>query len=207
MKVLLLNGSPNENGSTFTALSEVAKALEQSGVGSEIMQIGKQPIRGCTACGACGNLGGRCVFDDDRVNRFLEKMAQADGLVVGSPVYYSSPNGAVLALLDRAFYAGDAFAYKPAAAVASARRAGTSAALDALNKYFTISRMPVVPSQYWNMIHGNSAEQARQDLEGLQTMRVLGRTMAWMLKCIEAGKNAGVDYPADEERVWTNFIR
>ena len=207
MKVLLLNGSPNEAGCTYTALSEVAGVLEQQGIVSEIMQIGKTPVHGCTACGACYDGRGRCVFDDDIVNLFLEKMEAADGLVIGSPVYFAAPNGALLALLDRAFYAGSHFAYKPAAAVTSARRAGTTATLDVLNKYFTIRHMPVVSSQYWNMVHGKTPEEVRQDREGMQTMRTLGRNMAWMLKCMEAGKQAGVPFPEHEAVLRTNFIR
>ncbi len=207
MKVLLLNGSPNEKGCTYTALSEVAGALEQQGIETEIMQIGKAPVRGCTACGSCYSGSGRCVFNDDIVNVFIEKMETAHGLVVGSPVYFAGPNGALLALLDRAFYAGSQFAYKPAAAVASARRAGTTATLDVINKYFTIRHMPIAPSQYWNMVHGHNPEEVRQDLEGMQIMRTLGRNMAWMLQCFEAGKNAGVPFPEAEEVVRTNFIR
>lgn len=207
MKVLLLNGSPNQKGCTYTALREVANALESHGIETEIMQIGTMPIRGCVACGGCYDGRGRCVYDDDIVNQFLEKMAVADGLVIGSPVYYAGPNGALLALLDRAFYAGDVFAYKPAAAVASARRAGTTATLDVLNKYFPINQMPIVPSQYWNMVHGNDAGEALQDLEGMQIMRTLGHNMAWMLACFEAGQKAGVTLPKAENRVWTNFIR
>ena len=134
-------------------------------------------------------------------------MEQADGLVVGSPVYYASANGSLFALLDRLFYAGKNFAYKPGAAVASARRAGTTATLDALNKYFTIAQMPVVSSSYWNMVHGRDASDVEQDLEGLQTMRVLGKNMAWLLKCLEAGKNAGISVPSPEEKTWTNFVR
>ena len=207
MKVLLLNGSPHPHGCTFTALSEVAKTLEESGVETEILQIGAKPVRGCIACGGCAGKG-RCVFGDDIVNTLIEKMEQADGFIVGSPVYYASANGAVECILDRAFYAGGkAFVHKPAAAVASARRAGTTATLDELTKYFTISQMPVVSSTYWPMVHGNKPEDVAKDEEGLQVMRNLGRNMAWLLKCIEAGKQAGVQVPEAERQYRTNFIR
>lgn len=206
MKVILLNGSPHEQGCTYTALQEVAGALGASGIETELIQMGKQPIAGCTACGACKKTG-RCVFSGDSVNETLEKMEQADGLVVGSPVYYASPNGSIVSYLDRLFFAGNCFAYKPAAAVASARRAGTTATLDMLNKYFSISNMMVVSSQYWNMVHGSCPEDVRKDEEGLQTMRVLGNNMAWLLKSIEAGKAAGIALPDQEERKYTNFIR
>ena len=207
MKVLLLNGSPHPHGCTFTALSEVAKTLEENGVETEILQIGAKPVRGCIACGGCAGKG-RCVFGDDIVNTLIEKMEQADGFIVGSPVYYASANGAVECILDRAFYAGGkAFVHKPAAAVASARRAGTTATLDELTKYFTISQMPVVSSTYWPMVHGGKAEDVAKDEEGLQIMRNLGRNMAWLLKCIEAGKQAGVQVPEAERQYRTNFIR
>lgn len=205
MKVLLLNGSPHEKGCTHRALLEVAGALEHEGIETEMVHIGNQAVHGCIGCGKCGETG-RCVFKGDPVNAFLDKMEQADGLVVGSPVYYASANGSLYSFLDRLFYAGGCFAYKPAAAVASARRAGTTATLDTLNKYFTISQMPVVSSQYWNMVHGNSPEEVEQDLEGLQIMRTLGKNMAWMLKCFEAGKAAGVALPEAEKRARTNFI-
>ena len=207
MKVLLLNGSPHPHGCTFTALSEVAKTLEENGVETELLQIGTKPVRGCIACGGCAGKG-RCVFGDDIVNTLIEKMEQADGFIVGSPVYYASANGAVECILDRAFYAGGkAFVHKPAAAVASARRAGTTATLDELTKYFTISQMPVVSSTYWPMVHGGKAEDVAKDEEGLQIMRNLGRNMAWLLKCIEAGKQAGVQVPEAERQYRTNFIR
>ena len=207
MKVLLLNGSPHAKGCTFTALSEVAKELETQGIQTEILQIGTQPVRGCIGCRRCRTTG-HCIFDDDIVNLVIDKAAEADGFIVGSPVYYASANGALIALLDRIFYAGSKnFVYKPAAAVVSARRAGTTASFDELNKYFTISQMPVVSSQYWNMVHGNTPDEVRQDLEGLQIMRTLGRNMAWLLRCIEAGKKANVSLPEAEPRVATNFIR
>ena len=206
MNVLLLNGSPHRHGCTAVALDEVAKTLAECGVESETMWIGAKPVRGCIACGGCRGKG-RCVFDDDPANLLIEKMAQADGLVVGSPVYYASANGSLVSLLDRAFYACGGFAGKPAAAVASARRAGTTATLDELNKYFTICGMPVVSSTYWNLIHGNTAEEARRDAEGLQTMRNLARNMAWLLRCIEAGAQAGAVFPQQEGGIRTNFIR
>lgn len=204
MKVILLNGSPHKEGCTDTALREVEGSLLENGIETERIWIGGSAW-GCTACGACKKTG-RCVVDD-AVNEVLEKMETADGLVVGSPVYYASPNGSLVSFLVRLFYAGSCFAYKPAAAVASARRAGTTATIDMLNKYFTISNMMVVSSQYWNMVHGNSPKEVKQDLEGLQTMRTLGANMAWLLQCIEAGKAAGVALPKPEEKIKTNFIR
>lgn len=206
MKVLLLNGSPHEKGCTYTALSEVAKTLNECGINTEMIQIGNRAIRGCIGCGGCSGKG-RCIFDDDAVNEIITKMEAADGLVVGSPVYFASPNGNLLSLLDRLFYAGNCFAHKPAAAVVSARRAGTTVSLDDLNKYFTIKQMPVVSSNYWNMVHGNCPEEVLQDVEGLQTMRNLARNMAWLLECIECGKQNGIQAPEAEKKVWTNFIR
>ena len=206
MKVLLLNGSSHRNGTTYTALEEVARALKNEGIDTEIYQLGNPEIRDCSGCGACRQIG-KCVYNDI-VNEFVEKARMSDGFVFGSPVYYAHPSGRILSFLDRAFYSGSsAFAYKPAAAVAAARRSGTTASFDVINKYFTICNMPVVSSQYWNNIHGNSAEDARQDDEGLQTMRTLGRNMAWMLKCIEAGQKAGITKPQPEEKIKTNFIR
>lgn len=206
-KVLLINGSGNEHGCTYTALSEVAATLEKEGIATEIIQLGKDPVRDCIGCGACAKLG-KCVFDDDLVNQVHEKALEADGFVFGTPVYYAHPSGRILSFLDRLFYSGGgAFAFKPGAAVASARRAGTTASLDVLNKYFTITRMPVVSSNYWNMVHGNTPEEVKQDLEGLQIMRGIGQNMAWMIKCIEAGKAAGISYPQTEKKIKTNFIR
>lgn len=205
--VLLINGSGNEKGCTYTALNQVAMTLNQEGIETEIYQVGKNPIRDCIGCLGCAKTGA-CVFGDDAVNEVIEKIKQADGLVVGTPVYYAHPSGRVLSLLDRVFYAGGRyFAFKPSAAVASARRAGTTASLDVLNKYFTIAKMPVVSSNYWNMVHGNKPEEVLQDLEGLQIMRGIGQNMAWMIKCIEAGKAAGITYPEPEQKVRTNFIR
>ena len=207
MKVLLINGSPHKNGCTYTALSEVANTLREEGMETEILHIGAKPIQGCTACGHCYTGPDKCVFDDDMVNRILEKGEQADAFVFGSPVYYASANGAMIALMDRLFYAGDCFKNKPGACVVSARRAGTTAALDQMLKYLTISSMVVVGSQYWAMVHGSTPEQVREDKEGLQTMRTLGRNMAWLLKCIQAGRQANIPLPEREARMWTNFIR
>lgn len=206
-KVLLVNGSGNAHGCTYTALTEVAKALEAEGVEAEIFQIGNGPVRDCIGCGGCGRKK-ECVFNDDRVNEFVKLAKDADGFVFGSPVYYAHPSGRILSFLDRAFYSGkDAFAYKPAASVVSARRGGTTASVDVLNKYFGISQMPVVSSTYWNMVHGNTPEEVKQDLEGLQIMRGIGHNMAWILKCIEAGKAAGIGCPEGEKKISTNFIR
>lgn len=210
MKVLLFNGSCNEHGCTYTALKEIAEALENNGIDSEIIQIGKGPIRDCIGCGACRKLGGQCVFKDDIVNESIEKAKDADGFIFGSPVYYAHPSGRLLSFMDRLFYAGGAnFKFKPAAAIASARRAGTTASLDAIIKHFTINQMPVVSSNYWPMVHGgqNCPDDVKKDLEGLQVMRTLGNNMAWLLKCIDAGKKSGINYPTEEERIWTNFIR
>ena len=209
MKVLLFNGSSNTHGCTYTALEEIASALQNNGIETEIIQIGKVAIRDCIGCGACRKIGGKCVFKDDIVNEVIEKAKTADGFIFGSPVYYAHPSGRLLSFMDRIFYAGGAnFAFKPAAAIVSARRAGTTASLDAITKHFTINQMPVVSSNYWPMVHGaqNSPDDVKQDLEGLQIMRVLGNNMAWLLKCIEAGRQAGIDKPQAEERVWTNFI-
>ena len=209
MHVLLINGSPREKGCTYTALSEIAQTLQKEGAGTEILHIGSAPIRGCTACAQCKRTGsGRCAFGEDIVNVILEKAEAADGFVFGSPVYYASANGAMISVMDRMFYAGKAFAHKPAACVVSARRGGTTAALDQLNKYLAIAGMPMAPSMYWNMVHGHTPEDVRQDEEGLQIMRVLGRNMAWLLRCIQAGKKAGIALPTlDEPRLRTNFIR
>jgi multimeric flavodoxin WrbA len=206
MKVLLVNGSHHEKGCTYTALAEVAKALNANGVETEIYQLAGKKIEGCRGCWACKKVK-ECVFDDGTVNEFVKKAAEFDGFVFGSPVYYASASGALISFMDRVFYSGGKnLAYKPAAAVVSCRRAGASTTFDVINKYFTISNMPIVSSNYWNEIHGNTAEEAAQDEEGLQTMRVLGNNMAWMLKCIELGKEAGVT-PVTERKVWTNFIR
>ena len=206
MKILVVNGSPHANGCTYTALCEVAAALEAEGMETEMIQVGTKPVSGCLGCGACIKTG-KCVIDDV-VNKFIEKAKEADGFVFGSPVHYAGASGAITSFMDRAFYGKAAiYADKPAAAIVSCRRGGATAAFEQLNKYFTISNMPIVSSQYWNMVHGNTPEQVRQDLEGLQTMRTLGKNMAWLLKCIEAGKAAGIAKPEREAKVATNFIR
>ena len=206
MKVLLVNGSPHAQGCTYTALCEVAAALEKQGIETELFQVGTKPISGCLGCGACIKTG-KCVIDDV-VNEFVEKAKDADGFVFGSPVHYAGASGAITSFMDRAFYGkGAVYANKPAAAVMSCRRGGATATLDQLNKYFTISNMPIVSSQYWNMVHGNTPDEVRQDAEGMQTMRTLGINMAWLLKCIEAGKTAGIAMPEREAKVATNFIR
>ncbi|AWK50802.1 flavodoxin family protein [Clostridium beijerinckii] len=209
MKVLLINGSPKAKGCTYTALCEVANELEKENIETEIFHIGNKPISGCIGCGGCHKNGeGKCVFSDDIVNVALEKAKEADGFVFGSPVHYAAPSGSITSFLDRLFYAGGgSFQYKLGAAIVSCRRGGATSAFDQLNKYFTISNMPVVSSQYWNMVHGNTPEEVKQDLEGMQTMRTLGKNMAWLLKCIQTGKEAGVSLPEKEPRVGTNFIR
>ena len=205
MKVLLVNGSHHEKGCTYTALAEVAKALNANGVETEIFWIGQNQTSGCTGCWACKKLR-KCVIEDG-LNEFVEKAATFDGYVFGSPVYYASAAGALVSFMDRLFYSGGrGLAYKPAAAVVSCRRAGASTTFDVINKYFTINNMPIVSSNYWNEIHGNKAEEAAQDEEGLQTMRVLGNNMAWLLKCIELGKIEGLE-PVKEKKIMTNFIR
>ncbi|HIZ63763.1 MAG TPA: flavodoxin family protein [Firmicutes bacterium] len=206
MKVLLVNGSPRAAGCTNTALEEVAKTLGEAGIETEIFWLGAKPVQDCVACGKCRELK-KCVFDDV-VNTLIEKAKAADGFVFGSPVYYAHPSGRVQSALDRAFYAGKyAFAGKPGAAVVSARRGGTASSFDVINKYFGISSMPVVSSTYWNMVYGNTPDEVRRDEEGMQTMRNLGRNMAYLLRCIEAGKAAGIEVPAQEGAFKTNFIR
>lgn len=210
MNVLLVNGSPHEHGCTYTALSEVKNTLEQEGIGTALFWIGTKPIAGCMACKKCVTLG-KCVFND-RVNEFLEIAGNFDGYVFGSPVHWASAGGAVTSFMDRAFYAGmngghDLFYLKPAAAVVSARRAGTTATFEQLNKYFGLLEMPVISSQYWNLVHGMNADEVRQDIEGMQTMRTLARNMAYFLKCREAGRKSGVPLPKREPITFTNFIR
>ncbi|XUX01029.1 MAG: flavodoxin family protein [Dehalogenimonas sp.] len=210
MKVLLVNGSPHPHGCTYTALEEVANTLNAEGIETQIFQISIEPISGCIACKTCAKKG-RCNFDDC-VNDFVDLAQGADGFIFGSPVHYAAASGAITSFMDRAFYSDSnaarrSFYLKPAAAVVSARRAGTTAAFDQLNKYFTIAEMPVISSQYWNMVHGAVPEDVKKDLEGLQTMRVLGRNMAWFLKCKEAGIKAGIPFPVKEPKVRTNFIQ
>ena len=208
MKVLLINGSPNAEGCTYTALLEVAKELEKESIKTEIFHVGNKPIRACTACRGC--TAGKCVFNDDAVNIVIEKAKNTDAFVIGSPVHFAGPSGQITSFLSRVFFAGrssNCFENKPGASIVSCRRGGATATFDQLNKYFAISNMPVVPSQYWNMVHGNTPEEVKQDLEGMQTMRTLGRNMAWLLKSIQAGKEAGISLPKKETRVATNFIR
>lgn len=208
MKVLLVNGSPREHGCTYTALEEMARTLEGEGIGAEIFWIGNKPIAGCIGCGGCRKSGGRCVFGGDKVTEFIDRIDDYDGFVFGSPVHYAAAGGAVTCFMDRVFYsAGAKMRSKPGAAIVSARRAGTTAALDQLNKYFYISGMPIPTSQYWPMVHGNTPEEVRQDAEGLQILRFLAKNMAWLLKCIEAGKQAGIEPPEREPWARTNFIR
>ena len=206
MKVLMLNGSSKQKGNTYRALLEVGQQLEQEGISYEIFQLGGQPIRDCIGCGKCTDQG--CVFTDDKVNEFIAKAKEADGFVFGTPVYYAHPSGRILSFLDRVFYSSSkAFAFKPAASVAVARRGGCSASFDVLNKYFGISQMPVVSSTYWNMVHGRVPGEAEQDGEGLQTMRNLARNLAWMLKCFKLGQEQGISRPETERSSMTNFIR
>jgi multimeric flavodoxin WrbA len=193
MKVLLINGSRRKSGCTYTALKEVADVLESEKISTEIIHVGIDAVN--------GNI-------DKAVKETAAMLDEVDGIVLGSPVYYASPSGEIQVFLDRLFYIhGDKLKHKPGAVVASARRAGTTAALDVLNKYLMINEMPVVSSQYWTMVHGNSPEEVRQDAEGMQTMRILGKNMAWLLQCIEAGRQAGILPERTEERVWTNFVR
>lgn len=204
-KILLINGSPNEHGCTYTALSEIAETLSKNNVESEILYLGKKPVAGCIACGKCYQTG-RCVFND-KVNEVLEKLDEYDGIVVGSPVYYAGPSGQLCAFLDRLFYCSESrMAGKLAASVVSCRRGGASAAFDRLNKYFGISNMHIVGSQYWNQVHGFTPDDVRKDGEGLQTMRTLAQNMAWMLKGIETGRKGGVKTPQYEKRISTHFI-
>ena len=205
MKVLLLNGSPHENGNTFLSLSEIAKTLKDEGIDSEIFYIGKDPVASCMGCGACAKLQ-RCVFDKDKVNEFVNKMAESDALIVGSPVHYAGATGAITVFLGRAFFSGWGSG-KHAAAVAVARRAGTSSTLDQLNKYFGISQMPVISGRYWNNVHGQTQGQVSEDFEGLQNLRYLARNMAYFLKCKEIAKNAGIEPPQEEDVTFTNFVR
>jgi len=205
MKVLLINGSARPNGCTFTALSEVAGVLKSENIETQIFHIGNREIHGCIACGKCVDTK-KCIFTDDKVNECIDLARDADGIIVGSPVYYAGPNGVLCSFLDRMFFLKHGlYAFKPAAAVVSCRRGGASATFDRLNKYFTISSMPVVSSQYWNSVHGNTPDEVRQDLEGLQVMRTLGRNMAWLMKSIE---KAGLPLPVSPEPpARTNFIR
>ena len=206
MKVLMLNGSSHINGTTMAALTEVGKALEEDGIEYEIFQIGGGPVADCLGCGQCTENG--CIFSDDAVNAFVAKAKEADGYIFGTPVYYAHPSGRIQSFLDRVFYSsGKHFAHKPGASVAVARRGGTATTFDVLNKYFGITQMITVGSTYWNQVHGRNAEDAAKDLEGMQTMRNLGHNMAWVLKCLEAGKENGLVPPTADRSNQTNFIR
>lgn len=207
MKVLLINGSPNAHGCTYTGLSEIAQTLQEEGVQAEIIQLGKKPISGCIACFKCRETQ-RCAIKD-KVNDFLDMAREADGFVFGSPVHYAAASGALTSFMDRAFFAAakEVFHLKPGTAIVSARRGGCASAFDQINKYFTISQMPVISGSYWNMIHGWTPDDVRKDEEGLLNMRVLARNMAWFLRCKEAGAKAGIALPVQEERVMTNFIQ
>lgn len=207
MKVLLINGSPRQQGNTATALAEVARQLAAEGIESEMVWIGNKPVRGCIACGQCTAKGlGRCAFDDDVCNSISAKFKEADALIVGSPVYYGQPNGALLSIIQRAFYSnGASIAGKPAAAIAVCRRGGATSTFEALNMPFLMMNMPVVTSQYWNIAYGREPGQAAQDTEGMQTMRTLARNMAWLLKCTEGKRAPG--RPADEPWEAMHFVR
>lgn len=206
MKVLLVNGSPKKEGCTYTALTEVSKTLNEEGIETEIFWLGNKPVGGCMGCGKCKEIG-KCVFDDV-VNEFALKVKEADGFVFGSPVHYASATGNITGFMDRLFYsAGKNLAFKPAATIVSARRAGTTATYDQLNKYYGITQMPIISSRYWNMVHGSTPDDVRKDKEGMQIMRILGRNMAYYLKCIEAGKEKGIELPKKEDITFTNFIR
>ena len=208
MKVLLFNGSSKAKGCTNRALQEIEKELNENGIETEIICIGGVEIRDCNGCGVCRENNGYCIFDDDAINEYIDKAKKADGFIFGTPVYYAHPSGRLLSAMDRMFYAGSsAFMYKPGAAIASARRAGTTASLDVLNKYMTIACMPIVSSSYWNVVHGNNPEEVEKDFEGLQTMENLGKNMVWLLQSIEAGKKAGVLKPILNKENRTNFIR
>ena len=207
MKVLLLNGSPRAKGCTYTGLAEIAGELHKQDIETEIVHIGKKPITGCTACMSCRKTK-RCVFKDDGVNNFLDKVQEADGIVFGTPVHFAGVSGAMKSFMDRVFYAdSSAFRGKPGAIMASCRRGGSSATLDGLIKYPSYGEMMIVSGRYWNMIHGNTPEEAKQDLEGMQNLRFVAQNMAWILQSIEAGKKAGIQLPESVDKNWTNFIR
>ncbi len=211
MKVLLVNGSPNEKGCTYTALQEIAKTLTAENIESEVFWIGRKPIAGCTACHACEKLG-TCVIKD-QVQLFQDLARTSDGFIFGSPVHYAGASGPLISFMNRAFISelvgngNRAFYLKPAAAIVSARRAGTTTAFSQLNKFFELQEMPVVSSCYWNMVHGDTPAEVAQDAEGLHVMRVLARNMAYLLRCLKAGSDSGVPLPFREEPVFTNFIR
>lgn len=210
MKVLLVNGSPHKNGCTNVALEEVKTTLGDEGIEADIFWVGTKPISGCLGCGRCGELK-KCVVED-KVNECLCLVGNYDGFIFGTPVHWAAASGAITSFMDRLFYAdnrrgGDSFYLKPAACVISARRAGTTATFDQMNKYFTLMQMPIISSQYWNMVHGSKPEDVNEDIEGLQTMRTLARNMAYFLKCKQAGQEAGISLPQREPHIYTNFIR
>ena len=204
--VLLINGSPHKNGCTFTALSEIAAQLEKNGVSSEIVSIGTGPVRGCIACGGCRRKG-ECVFGDDPANEIARKLAEADGVIIGSPIYYAGPNGALLALLDRVFFSrSGAFDGKPGAAIVSCRRGGNSATFEAMNQFFGINGMPTAPSTYWNDVHGYTAEDVYADEEGVETVRNLAQNMIFLMRSIRAGKEQ-FGKPEVKHQKFTHFVR
>jgi len=206
MKVILVNGSPHEKGCTYVALKEVEKTLNQNEIETEIFWLGNKPVAGCIGCGNCLKTG-EC-FVKDKVNEFLEKVPTTDGFIFGSPVHFAASSGMLSSFMDRVFYGRrNLFSNKPASAVVSCRRGGATAALDEVNKYFGISNMPIVSSQYWNMVHGTKPEEVLKDEEGMQTMRTLGNNMAWLLKSIEAGRKTGIELPKNEPVISTNFIK
>ncbi len=206
MKVILVNGSPKEKGCTYTALKEVEESLNKNGIETEIFWLGNKPVSGCIGCKSCLK-NGKC-FMDDKVNEFLAKVPETDGFVFGTPVHFAASSGMLSSFMDRVFYGRrNLFSNKPASSVASCRRGGATATIDEVNKYFGISNMPIVSSQYWNMVHGNTPKEVKKDEEGMQTMRTLGNNMAWLLKSIEAGKKAGIELPKNEQIISTNFIR
>lgn len=209
MKVLLVNGSPHKNGCTCAALKTIGEALKDEGISTEMFWIGNQPLTGCIGCGYC-KTHGKCHYDD-RVNEFLSVAKEYDGFIFGAPVHFASAAASMIGFMDRVFFTDQqaglkCFAFKPAAVIVSARRAGTTAALDEMNKYLLYAQMPIASSRYWNMVHGQTPEQVYKDEEGIQIMRVLGNNLAWLLKCIESGKKTGVELPEQEDRVNTNFI-
>ncbi len=211
MKVLMLNGSPHEHGNTYLALCEMQKVFEDDNIESEIVHVGVKPVVSCISCGGCEKLK-KCVFDDDGVNNFVQKMIESDALVVGTPVHYAGATGAVTSFLGRAFYSGwrsgkNPYTLKPACAVAVARRAGTSATLDQINKFFTIAQMPIISGRYWNNVYGQTPGQVNNDLEGMQNLRYVAKNMAYFLKLIKLGKETGVNPPIQEDAVFTNFVR
>lgn len=210
MKVLLVNGSPHENGTTSVALKEVETELNANGIETEIFWIGNKPISGCIGCYACSKLG-KCAIDDI-VNKFVQKAAEVDGFIFGTPVHYAGMSGLLTSFMDRAFYSAscagnNCFKFKPVASVICARRAGTTATYDQINKYFGITQMPIISTRYWNMAFGRKAEDVTKDEEGMQSLRILARNMTYYLKCIEAGKEKGIVPPQAEKVTFTNFIR